>query len=550
MTLCERCGSEADAGDLDGLCPRCVWTQVVDTLPARWDDEPSLDEGRRLGDYTILGQVARGGMGVVYRARQESVGREVALKVLSDPDALARFRREIALSAKLDHPNIVPVHDAGEADGVHFLAMAFVEGPTLDEARLAPRAALEVVRKLALAVQFAHDRGVLHRDLKPGNVILADGREPRITDFGLAREVGASPSLTVSGIAMGTPPYAAPELVSGRLEDVDARTDVYALGAVLYHALAGRPPFEGRTAGEVIARVLAEDPPPLAADPDAAAICAKAMDKDRAARYASAREMADDLERALAGRPIVARRAGALDRLARRVRGNRALSVMIVLCAVLAALNLLPYLPKGYVRQARSIADRLEAARSKSPVDAAAVRALDREFADLRRGVVGTPEDRDLLYEMARCHVQLNQRVRAVEYLSRRLAQEPEFAPAIEARARLWLREYLERRGMPDEPESPAARVIGSLIQEEAARARSATLSALLAAVEDHASGRPAEARNKLGISIGSDPGAWFLDGRCARMLGRMADAERSFERALELDPALQAMVEKERSRK
>jgi serine/threonine protein kinase len=224
---------------------------------------------RYFGDYELMGEIARGGMGVVYRARQLSLNRTVALKMILDghhatPDHVARFRAEAEATAALDHPNIVPVHEVGEHDGYSYLAMKLVEGGTLAH-RLAdfaddPRAAGRLVATVAGAVHHVHQRGILHRDLKPSNVLLDEAGEPHVSDFGLAKRLGSGDDLTESGAVLGSPPYMSTEQASGDRNAVTTATDVYGLGVILYALLTGRPPFQGGSALETIEQVRTRDP--------------------------------------------------------------------------------------------------------------------------------------------------------------------------------------------------------------------------------------------------------------------------------------------------
>ncbi len=300
----------------------------------------------RLGDYELLGEVARGAMGIVFRARQASLDRVVALKVIrsgefADPAEVRRFRAEAEAAATLDHPGIVSIYDVGEQRGVQFYAMRLVEGGSL-AARMAewtvPKAATRAAARerqtaaavlaagVARAVHHAHQRGILHRDLKPGNILVDAAGDPHVADFGLAKRVDGADRDTHSGAVVGTPAYMAPEQAAGR-RDLTTAADTYAVGAVLYELLTGRPPFVGPTVLDVLRRVETVPPaPPRVLNPavsrDLETVCLKCLEKDPAARYPSAAALADDLDRWLAGEPVAARPVGALSRGWRWCRRN------------------------------------------------------------------------------------------------------------------------------------------------------------------------------------------------------------------------------------
>ena len=297
------------------------------------------EPGSRIGPYEIRAELARGGIGAVYRAYDPELEREVALKVLlsgvrAGDQELLRFRREAKAAARLLHPGIVAVHDVGEDQGLSYMVMDLIEGESLRdkikrEKTLPSRVAAGIGRDLALAVSHAHGHGILHRDLKPANVLLAgeEGR-PLITDFGLAKDQRIEEHLTRTGAVLGTPAYMPPEQARGLLDELDARVDVYALGATLYHALAGRPPFDGRTALQVLQQVLREEPPPLSGvDRDLKTICLRCLEKDKDARYASAQALADDLGRYLRHEPIHARPPGPVERLRKWTRRKPGLAL-------------------------------------------------------------------------------------------------------------------------------------------------------------------------------------------------------------------------------
>jgi tetratricopeptide (TPR) repeat protein len=291
---------------------------------------------RYFGDYEIVREIARGGMGIVYQARQISLNRTVALKTilagqLADDHAVRRFYIEAEAAASLDHPGIVPIYEVGEHEGQHYFSMGFVQGESLSRqianGPLPSRRAAEIVRRVALAIEFAHDRGVIHRDLKPANILLDSEGNPRVTDFGLAKKVEADSGLTGSGQIMGTPSYMPPEQARGDRASVGPSADVYALGATLYALVTGRPPFQAASVMDTILQVLNEEPvPPRRLDPslnrDLQTICLKCLEKEPARRYASAAALGEDLRRFLVGEPVLARPVGRLERAWRWCRRN------------------------------------------------------------------------------------------------------------------------------------------------------------------------------------------------------------------------------------
>lgn len=306
---------------------------------------------RFLGEYEVLEEIARGGMGVVYRARQVKLNRQVALKVIRDPSIaslsdLRRFRAEAEAVAQLDHPNIVPIYEVGQVEDCPYFSMRLVEGGNLtrwiESLKLNPRWAAELMLKVTRAVQYAHQRAILHRDLKPSNILVDGAREPYVTDFGLAKRTdltdGSGGAATLSGAVMGTPSYMAAEQALGQVRDLTTATDVYSLGATLYETLTGRPPFQAESVPETLRQVVEVEPQRLRAinpeiDRDLETICLKCLEKQQGKRYPTAEDLAEDLTRWLEGRPITARPVSNRERLvkwARRRPGIAGLSVFSI----------------------------------------------------------------------------------------------------------------------------------------------------------------------------------------------------------------------------
>ncbi len=331
------------------------FAENVETSPA-----PAAADGKKgardagmlgeLGDYELLEEIGRGGQGVVFRARQKSLNRTVALKVIglgqwASKAHLKRFRREAEAAASLNHPCIVPIYEVAERDGSCYFSMNFVEGGQLDEVvRRRPmsiRQAAEFVAKVARTVHYAHEHGILHRDIKPGNILLDAKGEPHLTDFGLARLIETESTVTRTMEVMGTPSYMAPEQAVGNNAAITSATDVYALGAVFYQLLTGHPPFAGGTTFETVRLVLDTEPrqPRLwnpKVDRDLSTICLKCLEKDPQRRYSSALALAEDLERWLRHEPIRARRTGIFTRGRKWVRRNPTIAIMAALVLILS----------------------------------------------------------------------------------------------------------------------------------------------------------------------------------------------------------------------
>src|SRR5436853_5745369 len=356
MRVCENCGEKIFSDAPKGLCPACVLEtglgSLANEIVAGIDDpRHPADMRMELGDYELLEEIGRGGQGVVYRARQKSLNRTVALKVIglgqwATQRHLKRFHLEAEAAASLDHPCIVPIYEIGERDGSCYFSMKLIEGEPLDKVseseRMSPRQATEVIARLARTLHYAHERGVLHRDIKPGNILIDRKGDPHLTDFGLARLVETESTVTRTTEALGTPTYMAPEQAKGENAALTRAADIYSLGAVFYHLLTNRPPFLGATAYETIRLLLETEPqqPRLLnpkVDRDLSTICLKCLEKDPHWRYASAVALAEDLERWVRREPIQARRTAFVTRGKKWMQRNPTTAILTGSLAALAA---------------------------------------------------------------------------------------------------------------------------------------------------------------------------------------------------------------------
>jgi len=352
--VCAECGATVFADAPQGVCSVCLFRTGLASLDNKDDQafEPTVARmSKDFGDYELLEEIGRGGQGVVYRARQKSLNRIVALKVIglahwATEAHVKRFRLEAEAAASLNHPCIVPIYEVGERDGACYFSMGLVEGGQLDAvAKREPipiRRAAELIAKLARTVSYAHEHGILHRDIKPGNILLDAKGEPHLTDFGLARLVETESTVTRTMEVLGTPSYMAPEQAVGNNAGITRATDIYGLGAVLYQLLTGHPPFAGGTTFETVRLVLDTEPrqPRLLnpkVDRDLATICLKCLDKDPQRRYSSALALAEDLERWLKHEPIRGRRTGIFTGGRKWMRRNRKLVATGAACLLVGA---------------------------------------------------------------------------------------------------------------------------------------------------------------------------------------------------------------------
>ena len=350
--LCPECGASLPDDAPDGSCPTCALRDALalGVNTGEWSDPssivtfPSLPrEIRRFGDYELLEEIARGGMGIVYKARQVRLNRVVAVKTIlggqmAGAADMQRFRAEAEAVAQLQHPNIVSIHEVGEHEGQPYFSMDYIEGKSLTalirEGPIPAQRAARYVRTMAEAIHYAHLRGILHRDLKPSNVLIDTADEPRITDFGLAKRIGRDLELTLTGQVLGSPNFLAPEQAAGERGKIGTQSDIYSLGAILYYLLTGRPPLMAETLEQTLYAVLHSDPvaprvfnPVIA--PDLETISLKCLEKEPNRRYGTAQEVADELGRSLRDEPILTRPVSQPEKALRWARRNRVVASLI-----------------------------------------------------------------------------------------------------------------------------------------------------------------------------------------------------------------------------
>lgn len=388
---CPRCGLVFFSDKVDAMCPACLISNTldgedVDTGPAFWEETPVKKPApaRTFSHFELLDELGRGGMGVVYRARDLNTERIVALKVLQAhhldvPDLVLRFRSEVRAVSSLDHAYVLPIHEVGEYEGIPFFSMKLTTGGSLAQSignyRNKPREAAQLLAKVARGVQHAHERGILHRDLKPGNILLDAAGEPYVCDFGLAKWIEDDQKLTVTAAVLGTPHYIAPEQALGS-KALTTAVDIYSLGAILYELLTGRPPFIGATVLETLVasqEKIPDRPSSIAKNvpADLETICLKALEHAPGSRYPTAGAFADDLENWLAGRPITARPVNAAEQLWRWAKRNPLPALLVVaLFGTLVTIAIGSTLAAVRIDRARERAVAAEAAAKQSEGEA------------------------------------------------------------------------------------------------------------------------------------------------------------------------------------
>jgi tetratricopeptide (TPR) repeat protein len=414
----------AKGGGEDLLSQHPQHQELLAPLLQAREAEPAESERRRLGDFVLVRELGRGGMGVVYEAVQRSLDRRVALKVLAehvtrDPGAVARFRREALTAARLEHENLLAVHAVGSEGDTHFFAMELVEGGPLSPGRFALKETVLAIAGVADALEHAHRQGVVHRDVKPGNILVRKDGSVALADFGLAREE-TMPGLTASGAFAGTPYYSSPEQVRG--EPIDARTDVWSLGATLYELVTGRKPFPGVTQQAVMAGILREEPADPrrhnpALPPEVSAILHKALEKAPERRYSSAAAFAADLRAFVAHRPIAARRPGPFLRSLRFAQREPAKAVAILLLATVAVAIGFIAASLGQIRAGR---EKLEHDRLES--------MLAEAFLELQEGTLRRADE--LFLEVSAAIPMSREAQLGRHYVADRIAQAGGAGPA------------------------------------------------------------------------------------------------------------------------
>ncbi|MCI0744869.1 MAG: protein kinase [Verrucomicrobia subdivision 3 bacterium] len=395
VRTCQECWAPLASDAPEGFCPTCMLEGALKLGTHNKPPEVGTTN-RRFGDYELLEEIARGGMGIVWRARQVSLNRTVAVKMIlggefASREQALRFRAEAEAAARLQHPNIVRIHETGEVAGQAYFSMDYIEGKSLSElVRDKPfpaKRAAAYVQRIAEATHYAHEHGILHRDLKPSNVLIDEHDQPRITDFGLAKRVERESFMTVTGQVLGSPSFMPPEQADAKRGKAGRYSDVYALGGILFYLVTGRAPFIAGTVAETLHHVLNTEPvSPRLLNPsvpaDIATICLKCLEKDPAKRYQTAQQLVDELTRFLNGEPIQARPVGRAEKTWRWCRRHPAVSIAIA-CAILAAV-----IASLFGAQARRVQNQLACEQKQNALDKALLMAwsgdLDATEAAIR----------------------------------------------------------------------------------------------------------------------------------------------------------------------
>ncbi|HEY3226743.1 MAG TPA: tetratricopeptide repeat protein, partial [Planctomycetota bacterium] len=575
MKRCKSCGNPVDpeqAKAQDETCPWCLAAFTFGPEPVGNPATASRDPSKQFGKYVRTEKLGAGGMGEVWKALDTELNRWVALKFLKDEDpaVVARFQREARTAASLSHPNIASIHEVGEAEGRHYIAMQYVPGRTMATfPKKDRRLIVRLFRDAARAVDHAHRHGIIHRDLKPENLMVEereDGWSVVVLDFGLARAIEGGEKLSQSGEVYGTAPYMSPEQARG--DHLDERADVYALGATMYDVLTGKPPFEAGNLLEVIRKVGNDEPVrPRKINPrihrDLETIILKCLEKDRERRYANARELAEDLERFLNSDPIVARPPSTLYRLRMRL-GKRKAVVATAAAGLVGILVVAALILGGHDKLAEARAEagtHVELARLKidqidqlMKVDEDRNREIDMLTsavrAELTEALRICPEHEEACFEMGRVFALRGRTDKALEFFARSITLAPRQAKAYLGRAALNLDTYEELRhitgrGHVRQESEPSKKVLAQLTEDlKKVRALSSDVPQLKYAdgMILFAGGRYADAAARLGEYVDlapADPDGWLWRGHAQGHANAFAEAVESLTRALKLRPRL-----------
>ena len=415
-------------------------------------DAPDVGKvGSRFGNYEIISEIARGGMGIVYKAKQLHLNRIVALKVLlaggaaSETD-IQRFRREAEAAGSLQHPNIVSIYEIGEQEGYHYFTMDYIEGETLQaliKKKTRRKVLFQIMEKVARALEHAHQREIVHRDIKPSNILVSPEMEPKLTDFGLAKKLDATTMLTESGATLGTPFYMAPEQTLGQ-KDIDRRADIYSMGVILYEILTHRLPFNAGTLVELYHKIVEEDPVPPSklnrkVEKGIELVCLKCMEKDPRRRYQNSEELAEDIKRYLSGEAVSAKKASTIYRMGRKVHRYRHACLIggaiVVLLVFLTLLFFLPGIEKPE-QERRLIEAKVILEQAKSLIK---VGNFSEAFIKFEQAISRCPQFKDAYIAYGDAYLMHKEYYKAEAEYHKVLKIDPNYAPAYYGKGRAFL---------------------------------------------------------------------------------------------------------------